>query len=77
MPGGVNSSVRAFNTVGGIPPFIAHAEVVSTAQDQAALGLGYGAPMRLENEMAELVVSLSLQGLVPVGGPLAGVFSAS
>lgn len=85
IPGGVNSPVRAFNAVGGTPPFIAcaagawltdedgtryidyvgswgpmilgHAypSVVAAVQAQAAKGLSYGAPSKLEIRLAELV----------------------
>jgi len=36
----------------------AHPEVVKAVQDAAALGLGFGAPTRIETEMAELVCQL-------------------
>ena len=88
IPGGVNSPVRAFKSVGGVPRFFArgqgsrlwdvdgreyidyvgswgpailghaHPDVVRAVQDQAALGLSFGAPTELELEMAELLVSL-------------------
>lgn len=86
IPGGVNSPVRAFRSVGGTPRFIergqgarvwdadgneyvdyvlswgplvlghAHPEVVEAIARTAALGTSYGAPTRLENELAELVI---------------------
>jgi glutamate-1-semialdehyde 2,1-aminomutase len=85
IPGGVNSPVRAFRKVGGIPRFIqrgdgafitdaegkryidfvlswgplilghCHRAVVEAVRRQAGLGMSYGAPTRLETEMAELV----------------------
>ena len=88
IPGGVNSPVRAFKSVGGGPRFFArgqgsrlwdvdgreyidyvgswgpailghaHPDAVRAVQEQAALGLGFGAPTELELEMAELLVSL-------------------
>jgi glutamate-1-semialdehyde 2,1-aminomutase len=88
IPGGVNSPVRAFKSVGGVPRFFArgqgsrvwdadgreyidyvgswgpailgHAypDAVRAVQEQAALGLSFGAPTALELEMAELLVSL-------------------
>ena len=87
IPGGVNSPVRAFRKVGGIPRFIdrgegafltdaegkryidfvlswgplilghCHGAVVEALRRQAGLGMSYGAPTRLETEMAELVCS--------------------
>jgi glutamate-1-semialdehyde 2,1-aminomutase len=95
IPGGVNSPVRAFKSVGGVPRFFtrgqgsrlwdadgreyidyvgswgpailghAHPETVRAVQEQAALGLSFGAPTELELEMAELLVSL-LPGLEKV-----------
>lgn len=86
IPGGVNSPVRAFRSVGGTPRFIergqgayiwdadnnryidyvlswgplilghAPARVVQAIQQAAARGTSYGAPTRLENELAELVI---------------------
>lgn len=86
MPGGVNSPVRAFRSVGGTPLFIdraegayvwdvdgnkyvdyvgswgpmilghAHPKVVRRIQDLATRGTSYGAPTRLENELAEWVI---------------------
>ena len=88
IPGGVNSPVRAFKGVGGVPVFInraqgpyvwdeddkryvdyvgswgpmilghAHPDVIAEVQKVAARGLSFGAPTRLETEMAELVCSL-------------------
>ena len=85
IPGGVNSPVRAYQSVGGTPPFItsassarirdaegrdyidyvgswgpmilghAHPDVVAAVQQQASLGLSYGAPTELEIRMAELL----------------------
>lgn len=90
IPGGVNSPVRAFRSVGGTPRFIdrgqsayvwdadgnryidyvlswgplvmghAHPQVVRALQKALLHGTSYGAPTRLENELAELVI-----GLVP------------
>ncbi|MBZ0294199.1 MAG: glutamate-1-semialdehyde 2,1-aminomutase [Anaerolineae bacterium] len=86
IPGGVNSPVRAFRSVGGTPRFIergqgayiwdaddnryidyvlswgplilghAHVRVVKAIQEAAARGTSYGAPTRLENELASLVI---------------------
>ncbi len=86
IPGGVNSPVRAFRSVGGTPRFIergqgayvwdadgnryidyvlswgplamghAHPQVVVALQDALTRGTSYGAPTRLENELAELVI---------------------
>jgi glutamate-1-semialdehyde 2,1-aminomutase len=86
IPGGVNSPVRAFRSVGGTPRFIdrgqgasiwdaddnryidyvlswgpliighAHEAVVQAIAEAAARGTSYGAPTRLENELAELVI---------------------
>ena len=36
LPGGVDSPVRAFKAVGGIPPFIARGEGIPQAADDAA-----------------------------------------
>lgn len=88
MPGGVNSPVRAFKAVGGVPPFITHgvgskiydedgnryidyvgswgplilghADPASLDEliDRARLGFSFGAPTRLEVELAELIVEL-------------------
>lgn len=88
IPGGVNSPVRAFKGVGGVPRFIergegacvwdadgnryldyvlswgplilghAHPRVVEALQEAVSRGTSYGAPTRLENELAELVISL-------------------
>ncbi len=90
IPGGVNSPVRAFRSVGGVPRFIergegahvwdadgnryldyvlswgplalghAHPAVVTALSDALGRGTSYGAPTRLENELAELVI-----GIVP------------
>jgi glutamate-1-semialdehyde 2,1-aminomutase len=87
IPGGVNSPVRAFRSVGGVPRFIergqgaylwdaddnryidyvlswgplvmghAHPQVVAALQDALTRGTSYGAPTRLENELAELVIN--------------------
>lgn len=87
IPGGVNSPVRAFNSVGGTPIFInkakgaylwdedgnkyidyisswgpmllGHAEpdVVRAVQETAANSTSFGAPTRLEVDMAELITS--------------------
>jgi glutamate-1-semialdehyde 2,1-aminomutase len=87
FPGGVNSPVRAFRSVGGTPIFFAkglgskvwdedgnefidyccswgplilghaHPSVVKAVQDTVALGSSFGAPTRLENELAELILS--------------------
>lgn len=86
IPGGVNSPVRAFRSVGGTPRFIergqgaylwdadgnqyidyvlswgplilghAHEAVVQAITETAARGTSYGAPTRLENDLAELVI---------------------
>lgn len=88
IPGGVNSPVRAFKSVGGTPIFIekalgpyifdadgkqyidyvgswgpmilghANSDVVKAVQNAATLGLSYGAPTRLETELAELVCEM-------------------
>jgi glutamate-1-semialdehyde 2,1-aminomutase len=85
MPGGVNSPVRAFRSVGGDPLFMergegsrifdadgnsyvdyvmsygplilghAHPEVVEAIEHTACRGTTFGAPTRLEVELAELV----------------------
>jgi glutamate-1-semialdehyde 2,1-aminomutase len=90
-PGGVNSPVRAWKAVGGVPRFIASAygayvqdedgnrlidyvgafgpailghcepRVVRAVAEQAARGFSYGAPTRLEVELAETLV-----GAVPI-----------
>ncbi|MCP9292443.1 glutamate-1-semialdehyde 2,1-aminomutase [Gracilimonas sediminicola] len=87
IPGGVNSPVRAFNSVGGTPLFITraqgsylwdeegnryidlisswgpmllgHAEpdVIKAVQQTAENSTSFGAPTRLEVEMAELITS--------------------
>jgi glutamate-1-semialdehyde 2,1-aminomutase len=86
IPGGVNSPVRAFRSVGGTPRFIergqgayiwdadgsryidyvlswgplilghAHEAVVRAIAETAARGTSFGAPTRLENELAALVI---------------------
>lgn len=86
IPGGVNSPVRAFRSVGGTPRFIergqgaylwdadgnryidyvlswgplilghAHETIVQAIVEAAARGTSYGAPTRLENELADLVI---------------------
>jgi len=88
LPGGVNSPVRAFKAVGGVPRFIARAEgarvwdedgreyidhvgswgpmllghshpaVVEAVRRQAGVGTSFGAPSRLEVEMAETLTRL-------------------
>ncbi len=92
IPGGVNSPVRAFNSVGGSPVFIKRAEgaymfdedgnryidfigswgpmllghadpdIVEAVRDTAVGSTSFGAPTRLEVEMAELITS-SVQGI--------------
>jgi glutamate-1-semialdehyde 2,1-aminomutase len=87
IPGGVNSPVRAFGSVGGIPPVIssakgcrvidedgneyvdyvgswgpmilghAHPSILKAAQAAMNRGSSFGAPTRLELELAELVVA--------------------
>lgn len=87
FPGGVNSPVRAFKSVGGTPLFFergegshvwdedgnkfidyccswgplilghAHPRVVKAVQDTVAKGSSFGAPTKLENELAELILS--------------------
>ncbi len=86
LPGGVNSPVRAFNSVGGTPRFISHGQgayfwdedghkyldyvgswgplihghappfVHDAVRDQLDKGTTFGAPTRLEVEMARAVV---------------------
>lgn len=88
IPGGVNSPVRAFGSVGGTPRFVsrakgahvydtegrayidyvgswgpmllghAHPEVIAAVQAAAENGLSFGAPTRLETEMAERICAL-------------------
>jgi glutamate-1-semialdehyde 2,1-aminomutase len=88
IPGGVNSPVRAFRSVGGTPLFIKRAEgaylydednnryidfinswgpmikghawqpVIDALKDQLQYSLSFGAPTRLEIEMAELIKSM-------------------
>ncbi|MFN8575426.1 MAG: glutamate-1-semialdehyde 2,1-aminomutase [Candidatus Sericytochromatia bacterium] len=87
IPGGVNSPVRAFKSVGGNPPFIkkakgsklydedgntyidyigswgpmilghGHPEVLEAIHKQLDIGTSYGAPTKLEVEMAEIITS--------------------
>ncbi len=86
FPGGVNSPVRAFKSVGGVPLFIkegkgcritdedgntfvdfccswgplilghAHPEVQKAIFETVKRGTSFGAPTRLENELAELII---------------------
>jgi glutamate-1-semialdehyde 2,1-aminomutase len=86
FPGGVNSPVRAFKSVGGTPLFIdkgkgshiwdadgnefidyccswgplilghAHPGVLEKVKETADKGLSFGAPTRLENELADLII---------------------
>ncbi|WP_018617267.1 glutamate-1-semialdehyde 2,1-aminomutase [Segetibacter koreensis] len=88
IPGGVNSPVRAFKSVGGTPIFIdkakgaylydadgnryidyisswgpmilghAYEPVVNAICEHAAYSTSYGAPTKLEVEMAELIISM-------------------
>ena len=87
FPGGVNSPVRAFKSVGGAPLFIdrgegcqiwdadgnsyidfccswgplilghANSEVVQAVKNTLEKGTSFGAPTRLENELASLILS--------------------
>ncbi len=87
FPGGVNSPVRAFKSVGGTPLFIdkgtgskiydadgneyidyccswgplilghAHPKVLEAAYNAMKKGSSFGAPTKLENELAELIVT--------------------
>ncbi|PJF23391.1 MAG: glutamate-1-semialdehyde-2,1-aminomutase [Phototrophicales bacterium] len=87
MPGGVNSPVRAFHSVGGVPRFIDHAsgaylfdvdgnryvdyvlswgplilghadeDVVNALTQAITKGTSYGAPTRVENELAEQIIA--------------------
>ncbi|MDP4261755.1 MAG: glutamate-1-semialdehyde 2,1-aminomutase [Bacteroidota bacterium] len=89
IPGGVNSPVRAFKSVGGTPVFMksakgaylydadgnkyidyiaswgpmilghAYEPVVKAIQEYAAYSTSFGAPTRLEIEMAELIISMA------------------
>ena len=89
IPGGVNSPVRAFKSVGGTPVFIekakgaylydvdgtqyidfinswgpmilghAHEPVIKAIQDKAAGSTSFGAPTKLEIEIAELIKSMA------------------
>lgn len=100
IPGGVNSPVRAFRSVGGEPVFIdsasgayvigqgrryvdyvgswgpmilghAHPDVIRVVQQRAAQGLSFGAPTRIETEVAakicELMPSIELVRMVSSG----------
>ena len=88
IPGGVNSPVRAFKSVGGTPVFMQHAKgaymydadgnryidyinswgpmilghayepVVKAIQEYATYSTSFGAPTKLEVEVAELIVSM-------------------
>lgn len=88
IPGGVNSPVRAFGSVGGTPVFFkkgkgasvwdeddksyvdyvgswgpmilghAHPDVIRAVCETAEMGLSFGAPTRLELEMADLLCAL-------------------
>jgi glutamate-1-semialdehyde 2,1-aminomutase len=88
IPGGVNSPVRAFRAVGGLPPFIergqgpylfdadehryidyvlswgplilghAHPAVVEALTEAASRGTSYGAPTRLETELAQQIIDM-------------------
>jgi len=88
IPGGVNSPVRSFKSVGDTPFFVskgqgpyiydqddkkyidyvgswgplilghAHPEVIKAVQEQATLGLTYGAATELEIELAEKVLEI-------------------
>lgn len=88
IPGGVNSPVRAFKSVGGTPRFIREAKgayitdedgnvyvdyigswgpmilghadsaVVSAVQETAKHGLSFGAPCKLEVELAQMICDL-------------------
>jgi len=85
IPGGVNSPVRAFGSVGGVPRFIergkgcrlwdvdgveyidyvgswgplilghAHPAVLKAMREVAARGTSFGAPTRIESDLAELI----------------------
>src|SRR5581483_4531060 len=68
IPGGVDSPVRAFRSVGGVPYFVARGEgpyvwdeegrrYVDWVQRAAADGTTYGAPTRREVELAETICS--------------------
>lgn len=88
IPGGVNSPVRAFGSVGGTPPFIdrargsrlwdadgneyidlvgswgpmllghSHPAITESIAQALESGVSFGAPTRLELELAELVLAL-------------------
>jgi glutamate-1-semialdehyde 2,1-aminomutase len=65
IPGGVNSPVRAFRSVGGSPVFIGswgplilghcHPEVIDALAKAMSKGTSFGAPTEAEVELAELV----------------------
>ncbi|RZB70271.1 Glutamate-1-semialdehyde 2,1-aminomutase, chloroplastic [Glycine soja] len=55
MPGGVNSPVRAFKSVGGQPIVID--SVLATLAETMKKGTSVGAPCLLENTLAEMVIS--------------------
>jgi len=87
FPGGVNSPVRAFRSVGGTPLFIdkgegcyifdadgqrytdfccswgplilghAHPKLIQKVNETVQKGTSFGAPTKLENELAELILS--------------------
>lgn len=87
FPGGVNSPVRAFQSVGGTPLFFergsgshiwdedgnefidfccswgplilghAHPDVVKAVSETVAKGSSFGAPTKLENELADIIIS--------------------
>ena len=89
IPGGVNSPVRAFKSVGGTPVFIksakgaylydedgnkytdyinswgpmilghAHEPLVKAIQEKALHSTSFGAPTKLETEVAELIKSMA------------------
>ncbi len=88
IPGGVNSPVRAFRSVGGEPVFFrrasgawveaedgrryidyvgswgpmilghAHPDVIAAVTERAADGLSFGAPTRIETELARKVIEM-------------------
>lgn len=108
MPGGVNSPVRAFGSVGRTPLFIdygkdghivdvdgnefvdyvcswgpgilghARAEVIEAVQKAAARGLTFGAPTKLESELAKMVMEAmpSIEMLRMVNSGTEAVMSA-
>lgn len=101
IPGGVNSPVRAFKSVGGTPIFFkeakgpylideddkqyidyvgswgpailghAHPDVIGAVQKQAAFGLSFGAPTKIETTMAdkicEMIPSIDMVRMVNSG----------